>query len=77
MLITSEVLCWNGVKGIYLAGFNMLSLLVQGSEVHGVQCEVLQGSISRPLLFILQVNDACNVAETFFAIMYADDTSFL
>ena len=47
----------------------------QESEIHGVQCGVPQGSILGPLLFILYMNDICNVSDIFFAIMYADDTS--
>ena len=47
------------------------------SEVRTVQCGVLQGSILGPLLFILNMNDICNVSDLFFAIMYADDTSLL
>ena len=47
------------------------------SEVRTVQCGVPQGSILGPLLFILNMNDICNVSDLFFAIMYADDTSLL
>ena len=49
----------------------------QESEIHGVQCGVPQGSILDPLLFILYMNDICNVSDIFFAIMYADDTSLV
>ena len=49
----------------------------QESEIHGVQCGVTQGSILGPLLFILYMNDICNVSDIFFAIMYADDTSLV
>ena len=34
------------------------------------------GSILGPLLFIVFVNDICNVTDLMFAIMYADDTCF-
>ena len=47
------------------------------SEVRTVQCGVPQGSILGPLLFILNMNDICNVSDIFFTIMYADDTSLL
>ena len=49
----------------------------QESEIHGIQCGVPQGSILGPLVFILYMNDICNVSDIFFAIMYADDTSLV
>ena len=36
-----------------------------------------KGSILGPLLFIISMNDICNVPNLMFAIMYADDTCFL
>ena len=44
------------------------------SEVRTVQCSV---PLLGPLLFILNMNDICNVSDIFFTIMYADDTSLL
>ena len=41
------------------------------------QSGVPQGSILGPFLFILNMNDICNVSDIFFTIMYADDTSLL
>ena len=38
---------------------------------------VPQGSMFGPLLFILCLNDICNVSDIFFAIMYADYTSLV
>ena len=47
------------------------------SETSVVQCGVPHGSILGPLLFIISMNDICNVLDLMFAIMYADDTCFL
>ena len=47
------------------------------SETHGVKCGVPQGSIIRPLLFIISANDICNVSPMLFKILYADDTCVL
>ena len=46
------------------------------SKTKVVDCDVLQGSILGPLLFIISMNDICNVSDRMFVIMYADDTCF-
>ena len=57
----SQYVIYNGIK----------------SEVKEVKCGVPQGSILGPLLFIITMNDICNVSDLLFAIMYADDTCLL
>ena len=45
------------------------------SEQLNVSCGVPQGSILDPALFILYVNDMCNVSTTLKYILFADDTN--
>ena len=47
------------------------------SGTRSIKCEVLQGSILGPLLFIIYMNDICNVSELLYTIMYTDDTSVI
>jgi hypothetical protein len=39
-----------------------------------IECGVPQGSIPGPLLFLLYVNDICNVSSIFHFVPFADDT---
>ena len=45
------------------------------SERLPITCGVPQGSILGPLLFILYVNDICNVSKELLPILFADDTN--
>ena len=73
-----------GIRGILLKWFE--SYLTERSQYviyDGVKSETVlvkcgtQGSILGPPLFIISMNDICNVLDFMFAIMYADDTCFL
>ena len=46
------------------------------SEIKVVECGVPHGSILGPILFIISMNDICNISDLMFAIVYADDTCF-
>ena len=47
------------------------------SELKNIKCGVPQGSNLGPVLFILYINDVCEVSKLLNIILFADDTSIL
>ena len=47
------------------------------SSTQPIKCGIPQGSILGPLLFIIYINDICNVSDMSFCILYADDTTVI
>ena len=45
------------------------------SDTLDISCDVPQGSILGPKLFILYINDIVNVSKLFKFIIFADDTN--
>ena len=74
-----------GVRGVaenwiksYLSGRNQFVKLGEcSSDVIQISCGVPQGSVLGPKLFILYINDICNVSKLLKFILFADDTNIL
>ena len=47
------------------------------SDCKEILCGVPQGSIIGPKLFILYINDICNISEIIKFVLFADDTDIL
>ena len=78
-----EKLEFYGVRGLALQWFQSYlsgrTQYVEYNNVHSgkdiITCGVPQGSILRPLLFLLYVNDLCNVPKRLFSLLFADDSN--
>ena len=74
-----------GVRGIalkWVASYlnnrkKYVSFLSENSSYADVVCGVPQGSILGPLLFILYINDICNISNYFAFTLFADDRTIV
>ena len=80
-ILLNKLQCY-GVRGLALEWiksylFNRRQYVCynnSNSEFKEIKCGVPQGSILGPLLFILYINDMCDVAKLLLIILFADDT---
>ena len=62
----------------YLSGRKQfVKLCDSSSNALGVSCGMPQGSVLQPRLFILYINDICNVSKFLKFVLFADDTNIL
>ena len=62
----------------YLANRSQfVSIGESNSDLLNVSCGVPQGSVLGPKLFILYVNDLCNISDRAKCFLFADDTNLL
>ena len=81
--ILANILCFYGIRGVahkwIMSYLENRSEFVHcencDSEVLKICCGVPQGSVLGPKLFILYINDICNVLKMFKFILFADDTN--
>ena len=74
-----------GVRGVSLGWFNsyltnrrqIVKLNSVMSDCQPIVCGVPQGSILGPLLFLIFINDICNLPMNLYHLLFADDTTLL
>ena len=72
-----------GIRGIvnsWLSSYltnrkQYVSLPEASSDLLNIVCGVPQGSVLGPILFIMYINDICNVSSLLKMILFADDTN--